>query len=172
LQPKGKEDSRIRVHAVTLLSVDNTILSVVCYSFASATCWNIVVKRSSACGIGSYRVRGTHHDGREINPADRWACSLRGSARAANGSAALLPPAGDAAGASLCRPQGYADAGSSFTGGTGIDRVGPATVRACTSGVEVCVTAPDEATARVLRAALDQTSSRRGTDRLIRIVGD
>ena len=29
-----------------------------------------------------------------------------------------------------------------------IDRVGPAAVRACASGVEVCVAAPDEATAR------------------------
>jgi hypothetical protein len=53
-----------------------------------------------------------------------------------------------------------------------IDRVGPAAVRACASGVEVCVTAPDEATARVLRAALSQTAVRRGTDRLIRIVVD
>jgi antitoxin (DNA-binding transcriptional repressor) of toxin-antitoxin stability system len=35
-----------------------------------------------------------------------------------------------------------------------IDRVGPAAVRACASGVEVCVTAPDEPTARILRAAL------------------
>jgi len=51
-----------------------------------------------------------------------------------------------------------------------IDRVGPAAVRACASGVEVCVTAPDEATARVLREALTQTAVRRGTDRLIRIV--
>ena len=53
-----------------------------------------------------------------------------------------------------------------------IDRVGPAAVRACASGVEVCVTAPDKATARVLRAALTQTAVRRGTDRLIRIVVD
>jgi hypothetical protein len=53
-----------------------------------------------------------------------------------------------------------------------IDRVGPATERACASGVEVRVTAPDEATARILRAALAQTASRRGTDRLIRIVVD
>jgi hypothetical protein len=53
-----------------------------------------------------------------------------------------------------------------------IDRVGPATVRACASGVEVRVTAPDEATAKILRAALAQTASRRGTDRLIRIVVD
>jgi hypothetical protein len=53
-----------------------------------------------------------------------------------------------------------------------IDRVGPAAVRACASGVEVCVTAPDEPTARILRAALAQTARRRGTDRLIRIVVD
>jgi hypothetical protein len=51
-----------------------------------------------------------------------------------------------------------------------IDRVGPAAVRACASGVEVRVSAPDEATAPVLRAALSQTALRRGTDRLIRIV--
>ena len=51
-----------------------------------------------------------------------------------------------------------------------IDRVGPASVRACASGVEVCVTAPDEATAKIFRAALAQTARRRGTDRLIRIV--
>jgi len=37
-----------------------------------------------------------------------------------------------------------------------IDRVGPAAVRACASGVEVCVAAPDEATAAVLRAALER----------------
>jgi hypothetical protein len=53
-----------------------------------------------------------------------------------------------------------------------IDRVGPAAVRACASGVDVCVTAPDEATARILRAALAQTARRRRTDRLIRIVVD
>jgi hypothetical protein len=51
-----------------------------------------------------------------------------------------------------------------------IDRVGPAAVRACASGVEVSVAAPDEATARVLRAALAETARRRDTDRLIRIV--
>jgi hypothetical protein len=53
-----------------------------------------------------------------------------------------------------------------------IDRVGPAAVRACASGVEVCVAAPDEATAAVFRAALAETATRRGTDRLIRIVVD
>ena len=51
-----------------------------------------------------------------------------------------------------------------------IDRVGPAAVRACASGVEVRVSAPDEVTAKVLRAALAQTASWRHTDRLIRIV--
>jgi len=53
-----------------------------------------------------------------------------------------------------------------------IDRVGPAAVRACASGVEVCVAAPDEAIAAVFRAALAETARRRGTDRLIRIVVD
>jgi hypothetical protein len=53
-----------------------------------------------------------------------------------------------------------------------IDRVGPAAVRACASGVEVCVAAPDEATAAIFRAALAETAIRRGTDRLIRIVVD
>ena len=53
-----------------------------------------------------------------------------------------------------------------------IDRVGPAAVRACASGVEVSVTVPDEATAAVFRAALIETARRRGTDRLIQIVVD
>jgi hypothetical protein len=53
-----------------------------------------------------------------------------------------------------------------------IDRVGPAAVCACASGVEVCIAAPDEATAAVFRAALAETARRRGTDRLIRIVVD
>jgi hypothetical protein len=51
-----------------------------------------------------------------------------------------------------------------------IDRLGPAAVRASASGVAVCVKAPDEATAAVFRAALDETARRRSTDRLIRIV--
>lgn len=51
-----------------------------------------------------------------------------------------------------------------------IDRVGPAAVRACASGVEVLVAAPDEATARLFRAALAETAQRRATDQLIRIV--
>jgi hypothetical protein len=53
-----------------------------------------------------------------------------------------------------------------------IDRIGPAAVRACASGVEVSVAAPDEATAAVCRAALAETAQRRGTDRLIRIIVD
>jgi hypothetical protein len=36
--------------------------------------------------------------------------------------------------------------------------------------VAVCVKAPDDATAGVFRAALDETARRRSTDRLIRIV--
>ena len=53
-----------------------------------------------------------------------------------------------------------------------IDHVGPATVRAVASGVEVRVTAPDEATAAVFRAALADTAQRRSTDRLVRIIVD
>src|SRR5438270_8454677 len=51
-----------------------------------------------------------------------------------------------------------------------IDRIGPAAVRACASGLEVRVAAPDEATAAVFRAALAETGRRRATDQLIRIV--
>ena len=53
-----------------------------------------------------------------------------------------------------------------------IDRVGPAAVRACASGMEVRGAAPIEATAAVIRAALVETARRRGTDRLIRIAVD
>lgn len=53
-----------------------------------------------------------------------------------------------------------------------IDHVGPATVRAVASGIEVRVTAPDEATAAVFRAALANTARRRSTDRLVRIIVD
>jgi hypothetical protein len=53
-----------------------------------------------------------------------------------------------------------------------IDQVGPAAVRACASGVEVRIAAVDEATAKVIRAALAETSRRRPTDRLIRVVID
>ena len=51
-----------------------------------------------------------------------------------------------------------------------IDQVGPAAVRACASGVEVSIAAEDEATAAVIRAALAETSRRRPTDRLIRVI--
>ena|SRR5215469_2214839 len=53
-----------------------------------------------------------------------------------------------------------------------IDQVGPAAVRACASGVQVRVAAPDEATAAICRAALAETARRRGTDRLVQIVVD
>jgi hypothetical protein len=53
-----------------------------------------------------------------------------------------------------------------------IDHVGPATVRAVASGIEVRVTAPDEATAAVFRTALANTARRRSTDRLVRIIVD
>ncbi len=50
-----------------------------------------------------------------------------------------------------------------------IGRVGLASVRAYATGTEVRVTAPDEATAAILRAALAETVQSRITDRLIRI---
>ena len=53
-----------------------------------------------------------------------------------------------------------------------IDHVGPATVRGVASGIEVRVTAPDEATAAVFRTALANTARRRSTDRLVRIIVD
>lgn len=53
-----------------------------------------------------------------------------------------------------------------------IDQVGPAAVRACASGVEVSIAACDEATAAVIRAALEETARRRPTDRLIRVVAN
>jgi len=53
-----------------------------------------------------------------------------------------------------------------------IDQVGPAAVRACASGVEVQIAVADEATAAVIRQALIETSRRRPTDRLIRVVID
>jgi hypothetical protein len=53
-----------------------------------------------------------------------------------------------------------------------IDYVGPATVRAVANGVEVCVTALDEATGAVFRAALADITRRRSTDRLVHIIVD
>ncbi len=51
-----------------------------------------------------------------------------------------------------------------------VDRLGPAAIRACCSGVGVRVAVPDEATATMFRAALAQTQQRRVTDRLIEVV--
>jgi len=51
-----------------------------------------------------------------------------------------------------------------------IDSVALASMRACFTGSEVDVAAPDEATASVLRRALAVTGQTRATDRLIRIV--
>lgn len=53
-----------------------------------------------------------------------------------------------------------------------IDSVGRASMRACFTGSEVDVAAPDEATASVLRRALAVTGQTRATDRLVRIVVD
>jgi hypothetical protein len=53
-----------------------------------------------------------------------------------------------------------------------IDRLGPAAIRACCSGVNVRVTVPDDETAKVFRAALAVTQTRRTTDRLIEVIVD
>ena len=50
-----------------------------------------------------------------------------------------------------------------------IDTVAGASMRASFTGTEVHVSAPDEATASILRAALAQTARTRATDRLIRV---
>jgi hypothetical protein len=51
-----------------------------------------------------------------------------------------------------------------------VDRLGPAAIRACCSGVSVRVTVPDDQTATIFRAALAVTQTRRTTDRLIEII--
>jgi hypothetical protein len=51
-----------------------------------------------------------------------------------------------------------------------VDRLGPAAIRACCSGVRVRVTVPDDQTASIFRAALAVTQTRRTTDRLIDII--
>ena len=48
--------------------------------------------------------------------------------------------------------------------------LGRASFRAAFTGTEVRVTAPDEETAAIFRAALAETARTRGTDRLIRVV--
>jgi hypothetical protein len=50
-----------------------------------------------------------------------------------------------------------------------IDTVAGASMRAAFTGTEVCIAAPDEATASIFRAALAQTARTRTTDRLIRV---
>jgi hypothetical protein len=51
-----------------------------------------------------------------------------------------------------------------------MERLGRASLRASTTGVEVRVAAPDDAMAAVFRAALAETARFRGTDRLIRVI--
>ncbi len=51
-----------------------------------------------------------------------------------------------------------------------MDRLTPALVRASIIGLPVTVEAPDERTAEVFRAALEQTRTARPTDRLVEIV--
>ena len=51
-----------------------------------------------------------------------------------------------------------------------VDRLGPASLRAASIGRPVEVEVPDERTASIFRAALDETRARRPTDRLISLV--
>ncbi len=53
-----------------------------------------------------------------------------------------------------------------------MEYLGRASVRACSTGTEVCVAVPDEATAAIFRAALARTGRVRTTDLLVRIVVD
>jgi hypothetical protein len=51
-----------------------------------------------------------------------------------------------------------------------METLGPASMRASFSGIEVCVAAPDDSIAAIFRAVLAETGRRRSTDRLIRVV--
>ena len=51
-----------------------------------------------------------------------------------------------------------------------MEGLGRASVRACFTGTEVRVAAPDPETAAILQAAVDRTAAWRPTDRLIRVV--
>jgi hypothetical protein len=53
-----------------------------------------------------------------------------------------------------------------------MDSVGRASMRAAFTGVEVKVAVPDDATAAILRAALNETARTRSTDQLVRVVVD
>jgi hypothetical protein len=50
-----------------------------------------------------------------------------------------------------------------------VNRLGPATLRAVSSGVPVTVAAPDRQTAEIFRAALSEMGKARPTDRLVSI---
>jgi hypothetical protein len=51
-----------------------------------------------------------------------------------------------------------------------METLGPASMRASFTGTEVRVAVPDDALARIFRAVLAESSRRRATDRLIRVV--
>jgi hypothetical protein len=53
-----------------------------------------------------------------------------------------------------------------------MDSVGRASMRAAFTGVEVKVAVPDDATAAIFRAALNETARTRSTDQLVRVVVD
>jgi len=153
------------------------ILEIVCYSFSSATCGKVSQNGHSSVVLmvdqREERVlmaKRTAHPGARKNllkaTLTRFAGSRGSELRAPGGSwrkilAQKLVPASIAA---IPDPVSLAV--------FAIDRVGPAAVRACASGVEVRIAAPDEAIAEVLRAALAETARRRTTDQLIRIVVD
>ena len=50
-----------------------------------------------------------------------------------------------------------------------VNRLGPATMRAVSSGMPVTVAAPDAQTAEIFRAALSQMGKSRPTDRLVSV---
>jgi hypothetical protein len=51
-----------------------------------------------------------------------------------------------------------------------METLGPASMRASFSGIEVRVAAPDDSVAAIFRAVLAETARHRSTDRLIRVV--
>jgi hypothetical protein len=53
-----------------------------------------------------------------------------------------------------------------------MESVGRASMRAAFTGIEVRVAVPDDATAAIFRAALNETTRSRTTDQLVRIVVD
>ena len=119
-----------------------------------------------------HEARGARHEGQKNRPGEREARHLRSDAGPVSGSARFKRLRGMPLLHRFASRKRVRMPDPVSLAVLAIDRVGPAAVRACASGVEVRVAAPDEATARVLRTALAETARRRDTDRLIRIVVD